>query len=419
MKFPRRHWPSLILTLLWVGNVGCATNPATGNRELRLMSQSTEIRLGEKHYRATLANQGGNLSSDIQASHYVSEVGHRLAAASQRPDLPYEFTVINSSEPHAWSLPGGKIGISRGLLAQLESEAELAAVLGHQIGHVVARDGAKAFELDVVKDVAITTIAVGATFFGIPIIAAIPFLMRQGPTGEWLTRRSHSEKDEIEADRLAMGYMESTGYDVNASPNLITRIATSDMRLEGAMLQSHPISRKRLANAHMIAYRANEAGEPTGEEKRERFDREMARLQRVQAAYSDYDAGTRAYEGGDYDAALSLARRAAEIVPNEARFYELEGDVLMATQHYEDALASYDRSVEYAPDWAPAYMRRASARRALGDHGGAQQDFATSYLLQPSEQVKRQMGARMDDWDDDPFFHQPGMRLRRPSYHSR
>jgi tetratricopeptide (TPR) repeat protein len=143
----------------------------------------------------------------------------------------------------------------------------------------------------------------------------------------------------------------------------------------------------------------------------------MAFLQRIQAAYSDYDAGTLAYEAGDYESALRLARSAEEIVPNEARFYELEGDVLMATQSYEAALASYDRSVENDPNSAPAYIRRASARRALGDHGGAQQDFATSYLLEPSEKVQRQMGSRLDDFDNDPFFHQHNLYDRGLRYH--
>ena len=97
-------------------------------------------------------------------------------------------------------LPGGKIGITRGLLAQLESEAELAAVLSHQIAHAVARHGAKAVERNIVKDVAVTTAAIGATFFGVPLIAAVPLVIRKGSTGDWLTHRSHSKSQEIEAD---------------------------------------------------------------------------------------------------------------------------------------------------------------------------------------------------------------------------
>jgi tetratricopeptide (TPR) repeat protein len=88
----------------------------------------------------------------------------------------------------------------------------------------------------------------------------------------------------------------------------------------------------------------------------------------------------------------------------------------MATESYEEAFASYDRSVEYDPNSAPAYMRRASARRALGDHGGAQRDFATSYLLEPSKQVQRQMGSRLNNWDNDPFFHQHDLDRYGPGY---
>jgi len=162
----------------------------------------------------------------------------------------------------------------------------------------------------------------------------------------------------------------------------------------------------RLANAHLAAYRLSETEEAPGEENRERYEQETAEIQRIQSAYGNYAAATNAYEAGDYDTALTLVHGAVEIVPDEARFYELEGDVLMSTQRYEDALHSYDLSVQKNPNSAPTYMRRASARRALGDHGGAQQDFATSYLLEPSTQVKRQMGDRLDEWNDDPFFHQ-------------
>jgi predicted Zn-dependent protease len=375
------------------------------------MSQANEIRLGEKYYDETLANQGGYLGSDQQAARYVDEVGQKLAAVSERPDLPYEFAIINSSEPHAWALPGGKIGVTRGLLAELESEAELAAVLGHQIGHLAARDGAKAVELDILKDVAVTTVAIGATFFGIPVIAAVPFLLRTGPTGDWLAQRSHSDKDEVEADREAMEYMQAAGYDVHAATELLTRMATRTP-VDSAVNRAHPISRKRLANAHMAVFRGDENDRVVGERNLERFQRETAGVRRSQKAYSEYDAGVVAYESGDYDAALAFAQSAIETVPEEALFYQLEGDVWMATEHYEAALASYDRSVEFDPNYAPAYLRRASARRALGDHGGAQQDFATSYLLSPDEQVQRQLGPARSNFDNDPFFqqfdHEPG-----------
>ena len=117
---------------------GCAVNPVTGENQLSLISEAQEIEIGKKNYAPLRQAQGGDYVVDKQLTAYVSEVGQKLAAVSDRK-LPYEFKVLNSSVPNAWALPGGKISLNRGLLVELESEAELAAVLGHEITHAAAK----------------------------------------------------------------------------------------------------------------------------------------------------------------------------------------------------------------------------------------------------------------------------------------
>ncbi|MBT8141393.1 MAG: M48 family metalloprotease, partial [Gammaproteobacteria bacterium] len=135
----RLHYALLLLPLLFL--LGCATNPVTGKKELRVVGEDTEINLGIQQYNPARQSQGGDYVIDPQLTKYVQGVGNRLAKVSDRP-LPYEFQVINSSVPNAWALPGGKIAINRGLLYELNSEAELAAVMGHEIVHSAARHGA-------------------------------------------------------------------------------------------------------------------------------------------------------------------------------------------------------------------------------------------------------------------------------------
>lgn len=120
---------------------GCVINPVTGDRELALVSADQEIAIGEQQYAPSQQMQGGEYSIDPELTAYVKGVGDRLAAVSDR-QLPYEFVVLNSSVPNAWALPGGKIAVNRGLLTELGSEAELAAVLGHEIVHAAARNAA-------------------------------------------------------------------------------------------------------------------------------------------------------------------------------------------------------------------------------------------------------------------------------------
>ncbi|MBE0598642.1 MAG: M48 family metalloprotease, partial [Desulfuromonadales bacterium] len=118
----------------------CAVNPVTGRQELALLqvSPAEEVALGEKAFPQALQQMGGELG-DPQLAAYVDKVGQRLARLSERPDLPWKFQVVNDGTPNAFALPGGFIGISRGLLQQLENEAQLASVLGHEIAHVTAR----------------------------------------------------------------------------------------------------------------------------------------------------------------------------------------------------------------------------------------------------------------------------------------
>ena len=117
---------------------GCAVNPVTGKNELSIISESQELAIGAQQYGPSQQSQGGIYSVDLALTDYVNEVGQRLAAVSDRK-LPYEFIVLNDSVPNAWALPGGKIAINRGLLMPLDSEADLAAVLRHEIVHAAAR----------------------------------------------------------------------------------------------------------------------------------------------------------------------------------------------------------------------------------------------------------------------------------------
>lgn len=133
----------LITTLLiatWL--TGCAVNPVTGKSEFMIVSEQEELALGQQNYAPMQQAQGGVYDVDPELTSYVQEVGARLAAVSDR-QLPYEFVVLNNSVPNAWALPGGKIAINRGLLTELNSEAELAAVLGHEIVHAAAKHSAQ------------------------------------------------------------------------------------------------------------------------------------------------------------------------------------------------------------------------------------------------------------------------------------
>src|SRR4029077_3070744 len=116
---------------------GCARNPATGHNELMLVSESQEIAMGQQYDSQVVATIG--LDPDPGPQSYSPTLGKRLAATSERPNLPWTFRVVDDPAVNAFAVPGGFVYVTRGLLAHLTSEAELASVVGHEIGHVTAR----------------------------------------------------------------------------------------------------------------------------------------------------------------------------------------------------------------------------------------------------------------------------------------
>ncbi|MCL4721481.1 MAG: M48 family metalloprotease, partial [Gammaproteobacteria bacterium] len=224
----------------------CGTNPVTGERELQFVSESQELQIGAQAYGPTRQSQGGDLRVLPELTTYVNDVGQKLAAVSDRP-LPYEFSVLNSSVPNAWALPGGKIAINRGLLTELDNEAELAAVLGHEIVHAAARHGAKAQERGTLLQVGMVAAQVGVAMSDVGATAGNLLVMGAG-VGAQLVSTKYGREAELESDLYGMRYMQRAGYDLQGAVTLqekFLKLSEASGRnqnwLEG-LFASHPPS---------------------------------------------------------------------------------------------------------------------------------------------------------------------------------
>ena len=221
----------------------CTTNPVTGDRELGLVSTAEEISIGDAQYLPSRQMQGGDYVLDPELNAYVSEVGYRLADVSDRA-LPYEFVVLNSSVPNAWALPGGKIAVNRGLLLELGSEAELAAVLGHEIVHAAARHGAQAMQRSMLLQGVLlaTTVAARGDHSNLAIGAA--------NLGAQLINQRYGRGAELEADLYGINYLANAGYDPQAAVALQeTFVRLSEGRSQdwlSGLFASHPPSSERV-----------------------------------------------------------------------------------------------------------------------------------------------------------------------------
>lgn len=181
----------------------CATNPVTGKSEFNLMSEAQEVQLGQQSDPEIRREMG--VYDDPALQEYISTIGMRMAASSQRPNLPWHFTVIDSPAVNAFAVPGGYIYITRGILAYLNDEAELAGVLGHEIGHVTARHSAKQYSKATGAQLGLT---LGSIFF--PEARAVGGLAE---SGLGLLFLKYGRDDELQADQLGAQYASQNGWD--------------------------------------------------------------------------------------------------------------------------------------------------------------------------------------------------------------
>jgi len=188
----------------------CAVNPVTGTQDFVLMSESEEISLGHKYHQEIIKEMP--VYPDQELAAYVNEVGQRVAKASHRPDLDYHFTVLDSTQVNAFALPGGYVYITRGLLAYLNSEAELAAVLGHEVGHVTARHSVRQHSAATAAGVAG---AILQATTGVPGSQDLFNVL-----GNALLK-GYGREHELESDRLGAQYLARTGYDPQAMLEVI------------------------------------------------------------------------------------------------------------------------------------------------------------------------------------------------------
>ncbi|MGD9592831.1 MAG: M48 family metalloprotease [Candidatus Berkiella sp.] len=378
--------PLIPLVLL----TACAKNPVTGQTELHLLSQKQEISMGEKNYLYGQQSGGGVYTIDPELSNYVNELGKKLVAVSDRSDLPFEFVVLNSSVPNAWALPGGKIAVNRGLLVHLENEAELAAVLGHEITHAAARHGAKSMERQVLlsSGLAATNVALATTTKDTAASKMTTSAIgASAGIAANLVSTKYSREAELEADHYGMNYMVKAGYDPSAAVSLQkTFVKLFDNKspswVEG-LFASHPPSQER-ANANLQRALTMPKNLTLG---KERYQKMIALLKKRDTAYKDYDEGLKAFSDGQLDKALTLSEKAILQEPKEALFYGLKGDVLSKQHQREKALEAYQEAIKHNKDYFYYYQQRGLLLEQMDRKSEAKADLEKSQHLLPTDIV--------------------------------
>jgi predicted Zn-dependent protease len=256
---------------------GCTTNPSTGRSQLLLMSTQQAIAIGDESKGPLTDEYGGEVPSTALHA-YVVEVGSSMAqrTEAQYPKLPWEFTVLNSDVINAFALPGGKVFVSRGLLAELDDEAQLAGVLGHEIGHVTAEHVNERVSQALGVQLLVMGSAAAAGQSESDWAQAVPVLVGVGGQGYLL---HFNRRQELEADKQGVKYMVAAGYEPQAMLEVlqVLKSASGSGARGPEFLSTHPYPETRIEAIQglLAGPYAGARNNPKLQKHRERFQAEV------------------------------------------------------------------------------------------------------------------------------------------------
>ena len=386
MKKASLHLPFSLITLLLV-LTGCSVNPVTGEKQLSLIPETQELAIGAEQYTPTQQTQGGQFYLDPELTLYVREVGQKLARVSDRPDLPYEFVVLNSSVPNAWALPGGKIAVNRGLLTKLDDEAQLASVLGHEIVHAAARHSVQRLQQGMI-------ISAGVAGLGLAMSDNewAGLIMGGAAVGAQLALAQYSQGDELESDHYGILYMKKAGYDPAAAVELqelfLKLSEGQDSNFIQGLFATHPPSAKRVQENRALAQKIGTGGYRGADV----YARKLAKLRALQPAYDAHDKARELLSKKDLNGALKQINEAIRLAPNEAMFYAFRGQIYQQQKDLEKADADFDKAVSLYPEMFVYRLYNGLSAISLNNLNKAEENLSRANEIVPTGIANLRLG---------------------------
>ena len=396
------------------GLSGCATSPVTGETILVGMSEAQEKQTDAQVAPHQFSQDLGAIQ-DESVNGYVAGIGQRMGSLTHRPQMPYSYRVLNANYVNAYTFPGGAMGVTRGILADLDDEAQLAALLGHELGHVNARHAAQRQGQNMVAQAAIAGLNVAAqnSDWG-------GLMSMGGQIGASALLAGYSREHEREADALGQEYLVKASYPATGMVRLHQLLVSEEKSapsLLETMFSTHPMSSERMQAAQAAAdsrYRISNSLDA----RRERFMDSTASLRRIRPTIDackngetamaakqyakaqtefqtaltktprDYASNLRMAQclqaQGQTAKAANYADNAREIYPQEAQAHKLAG--VLALQQRDGALAyqNLDRFDRLLPGDAGILFLKGVSLEGMGNRRGAAQHYA-AYLRQSQQ----------------------------------
>ena len=353
--------------------IGCATNPVTGQSQLMLMSETQEIQVDREQSPHQFSSDYGAVQ-DAALNAYVDRTGKRLAARTHRPQMPYSFRVVNATYVNAYAFPGGSIAATRGILLALDNEAELSALLGHELGHVNARHTAQQMSKGMLTQAVVGGISALA---GTQSAAYGELASQLGMMGAGALLASYSRDNEREADALGMGYMAGAGYSAEGFVGLMEMLRDLSRQKPNAiemMFATHPMSDERYRSAVAEArgpYRYTE----TAPLHRERFMDHTADLRTMKNAIEAMQRGEEEMAGRRYAEAETFFKKALRQAPADYACLVMMAKCQLAQKKNAQALQYAEAAKQAYPQEAQAYHLSGFSKIRAGNFTSALADF--------------------------------------------
>jgi len=368
----RRFLELACLTAVGGGLSGCAVNPVTGQSQLMLMSRSQEIQVDKERSPHQFSADYGTLQ-DRDLNAYIQSTGRHLSSRTHRPDMPYDFQGVNATYVNAYAFPGGSIAVTRGILLELDNEAQLAALLGHELGHVNARHTASRMT----KGVLVSAVMSGASLALGDQEEYGGLISGLGGIGAGALLAKYSRDNERQADDLGLEYMTRAGYNPQGMVGLMDMLQEKNTHTPSAFEQlfsSHPMSADRYRRMREQAFNTYK-NDLSGPFYAERYMDKTAGLRRIKPAIESMQEGQKLMGQKAYAQAEQKFKKALKIAPNDYAGLVMLSKSLLAQQRYAEAEKIAQVASGVYPQEAQALHFMGVARVVRDNYSGAYQAF--------------------------------------------
>ncbi len=354
--------------------VGCAINPVTGQSQLFMMSPEQELAIDKQHAPDQISQDYG-LVQDKNLQKYIRGVGSKLGKFSHRPEMPYNVNALNANYINAYAFPGGTIGVTRGILLSMENEAELAALLGHEIGHISARHTSSRMSTQTLTGLAVA---------GLGILLAtqvdkesMALALGLGGVAAGLLLANYSRDDERQADALGLKYMSEAGYNPKGMIGLMDMLrglGKKEPSMIEQMFSSHPMSTERYnTTVHQANTRyASYASDPV---YRQRYMDSTSRLRRLKPAIDKQTDAESALMAKKYTEGEALLKQALKLAPRDYTGLVLMAKANIMQEKFKESIPYLDKAIAVYPEEAQAGQLRAVVESKLGNKTAALEYF--------------------------------------------